>query len=125
MSGAANPTLVPLAAITRDHRPAKIGADKLVPPTCDVPPFTMIRAPEFGLPSNATSATPRVVPETNPFCQLGFGSNVLWLPPVAPLESFHTTSLFQVVLDASRRVPDMAIPNWEAAGQLGVMPPFP
>jgi hypothetical protein len=74
--------------------PAKIGAERLVPPTCCVPPLTTIFAPELGLPANATSATPRLVPLTSAFCQLGFGSNVVGLPPVAPLpaaRSFQTT----------------------------------
>src|SRR5215467_4108296 len=108
--------------------PAKSGADRLVPPTCSEPPLTTIVAPELGLPSKATSATPRCVPETSAFCQLGFGSNVDGLPPVAPLpieRSFHTTSLFHVVVDASRRVPATAVTYCEAAGQLGVTPPLP
>ena len=88
----------------------------------------MIFAPELGLPSNATSATPRCVPETSAFCQLGLGSNVDGLPPVAPLpdaRSFQTTSLFHVVVEASSVVPATAVTYCEAAGQLGVMPPLP
>src|SRR6476469_3929234 len=99
--------------------PAKIGAERLVPPTCSLAPLTMIFAPELGLPENATSATPRFVPLTRAFCQLGLGSNVSRLPPVAPLpaaRSFQTTSLFHVVVDASRRVPATAVTNCEAAG---------
>ena len=128
MSGGAKPNDWPFTASTRAQRPAKIGAERLVPPTCSVEPLTTIFAPELGLPSKATSATPRCVPEANPFCQLGFGSNVDGLPPVAPLpmlRSFQTTSLFQVVVDASSFVPATAVTYCDAAGQLGLTPPSP
>src|ERR1700743_2245047 len=102
------------------HVPTNSGEDKLVPPTCVEEPLTMIFAPEFGSPSKATSATPRCVPVHN-VCQLGFGSNVLLLPP----ESTHTVSLDHVVVDALSVVPATAITYCEAAGQLGVVPPVP
>src|SRR3569623_493831 len=125
MAGPAKPTVVPLAAITRVQQPANSGAARLVPPICWVAPFTITLAPEDGLASKATSATPRLAPDHR-VCQLGFGSKVDCEPPVAPLpadRSFHTTSLFQVVVEASSLVPDTAITYCEAAGQLGTPPP--
>src|SRR6202042_1952286 len=104
----------------RAHVPTNSGDDRLVPPTCVDEPFTMILAPLFGSPSNATSATPRCVPVQS-VCQLGFGSNVLWLPP----ESTHTVSLDHVVVVAFNVVPATAMTYCDAAGQLGVGPPVP
>ena len=111
---------MPFAAIMRAHRPENSGAARLVPPICWFAPSTITFAPLFGSASNATSATPRLLP-VHSVCQLGFGSNVLWLPP----EPDHTVSLVQVVVVAVSVVPATAMTYCEAAGQLGVVPPVP
>src|SRR5690242_13318361 len=120
MIGPAKPTDVPFTAITRAHRPEKIGAARLVPPICCEPPLTITFAPEFGSASNATSATPRCVPDHS-VCQLGFGSIVLSLPP----EPLHTVSLLHAVVDALSVVPATATTYGEFAGLLAFVPPSP
>src|SRR6185312_5322032 len=87
-----------------------------------MPPLTTMSAPEFASASKAISATPRVLPDTRASCQLGFGSNVLGLPPVAqklpPLQTFQTTSELHVVVEAVSVVPATATTYGEEAGQL-------
>jgi hypothetical protein len=102
MSGSMFPIRVSPAnsPMTREN-PAQIGAERLVPPI----QHSMVAVPllscaqntpgEFGLAIIAISGTSRApslgTPE--PTCQLGLLKTWLAPPPVAPLPSFHTSSV--------------------------------
>src|ERR1700754_4349190 len=106
----------------RANAPTNNGDARLVPPTCSVEPFTMIRAPDEDAASNDRSGPTRLVELDTDDCHDGAVSNRLvpppvahrrwllspWLGAMAERPSFHTVSPVHVVPLVDSVVP----PTW-------------